>query len=793
MMRQGLTGGTEELEEELLRLRQQKATHEPLVLAMEKTNASLRDLAVRHEQRASFEEQARVEVDEHTRTVLQSLLSPAGDGAPRPVETMAGGALPLQLLLDGQPLGEEGDLALRDALVRHVNSSLPPGAIVNEFLALALKVRQLHRDAAERTLEKDAQLEDLRMRASRAEREGTGGMAIGTQFEKDEEIARLQDQVARMRKTVDFMREKERKVRKDFESDPHEEHVAGDVVVPSHLVYHNIDGVSKSEASIDTICAHIRGLLHQKDWDGLNQCFWVLVANNSTLQHRIKRGGEVIKQLLRRRDVLAQEAHDEKATHEHQMAKYKATERAELEEQCMKAARERASVEVELKLTQEQLEQAQIQIREVPENLLSNAALLLQTDESRFKSLRRKTKSLKAALARSRMREDVLLALVQKQRELLQVAQALESSSDAQHVVSLQQVKHQLECEDNSLVEQFNQLPPLDDHTAVDTPEETDRIVTETIEATREQILAAQHNLSSFVECAESSTARIREMEVEKQSLHFAFTNERQARQQIKSDYEALLQEVAQLKRQKGRQDVSEDTERYHLAARIKQLEDDKQAVVMFQEIRRILDPSMSSDASLPAAVAPPAAHPIQPSPEPAFRAGAASAAQIPAAPPFVATPASTACTSTGLGLRAGSQGNLGAGIGRVGSQSAASAVPSLQLSGGVQKTDTHGLHSKINEARKQIERILAATKMDPLPVHAQQAKQGGAPASVPALPQPHVAYGGSLLDDQEFSRQRQRLLDGYTQATAPASAARPQNSAPGSVPRMWPDGQVVR
>ena len=82
-----------------------------------------------------------------------------------------------------------------------------------------------------------------------------------------------------------------------------------------------------------------------------------------------------------------------------------------LEEATRAIARDKAAVQVELKLTQEQLEQARISLREFPAQQLQNASIAVQGDEAKFNTIHSRNKVLCFSFY-SKQHSDVALPVV---------------------------------------------------------------------------------------------------------------------------------------------------------------------------------------------------------------------------------------------------------------------------------------------------------------------------------------------------------------------------------------------
>ena len=167
---------------------------------------------------------------------------------------------------------------------------------------------------------------------------------------------------------------------------------------------------------------------------------------------------------------------------------------------------------------------------------------------------------MQAALGRLRHRESLFLQLIQKQRDQQYITQAMQNSSE-EDIMNLQQQRARLELDDSGLVEQLQQLPPLDDSTAADMtgqPDDVDRIAQQVLETATEQIRNSQNNITIIMKMAETADERAKSMEVELRGLQFGLSNEQQLRENLKEECNAIAAERADLKRQLRARDLQD-------------------------------------------------------------------------------------------------------------------------------------------------------------------------------------------------------------------------------------------
>eukprot|EP01059_Diplonema_ambulator_P017320 TRINITY_DN2930_c0_g1_i2.p1 TRINITY_DN2930_c0_g1~~TRINITY_DN2930_c0_g1_i2.p1 ORF type:complete len:1305 (+),score=536.42 TRINITY_DN2930_c0_g1_i2:1720-5634(+) len=748
IIRQGGADCGEAIEEELLRLRQRKVSEETLLQAMEKTNASLKDLADQYKERAQQEEQKCQAAYEHCRSLLQGLLPMQGEGG----RHAGDGESPMQCLLQGTPLTPR---TLREAVVAHVNSGAPPAALVNDLLAMGLRIRQLVGEKAQLETEKEAEVEGLKLRLFKHEQNDTGA-DLQRDFEKDEEISRLNDKLEKMKKTVEFLREKEQRLE---EHDPY-------YTMPSPRAP-SFDGLPV-EQEFDTICSEVNYMLHQHDIEALKRYFWLIIGSHSAMQKRMTQSVRAVTELQNKQEHLVSEVAEERTLFERRLVEMSTNQKIALEEATMAISRDRAEIQIDLNLTKEQLQQAQIMLRELPENHLQNATLTLQADEARFLTLHKKNKGLQSALGRSRLRENLLLQLNQKQQDYFALLMNGEDASD----VAKQKQKRELD----ELVKQLNQLPPIDEAAGVPM-DEVDKQVHEAVHVAKNQIANMQRSLQAVMDLAENSATQAKDIDVEKRSLQFALENEQMLREKVKAECNAIADEKAELRKLLRERDMKEAREVLLLKEKLRTLEENKQTLLMFEEVRELLCLSKDSPArrkavreeggATPPGVVglgrpsleqltgerrtPPAQHraPAVPPVGGGIGAAAVPMTAVPAVPVVPAVQTVPGGRSAGYHhmnttppgearmLTVGSQGN------HVDRTSDKSMQPLL--------------HAKINEAKKQIEDILASTRsVGAVP---QLAKTSSSRATLPPPPLPRAA---SILDDAEFAKQRNQLLESF-------------------------------
>ncbi|KAJ9472502.1 hypothetical protein DIPPA_06910, partial [Diplonema papillatum] len=830
MMRQGSNDSIEALQDELLQLRQQKLAQEPLVQAMEKTNASLKDLALKYEARAGKEEQRVADAYTHCRALMQTLLTIGAEEAP-PNDGAAAGKLgwtPLQALLTGQPLTQQSDMALREALMHHVNGGSPASELVNDLLALAMKIRQLTQDAAQLSREKDAQIESLKLQIFKNERNGSNSMTLQEEFDKAEEEARLREQVARLKKNLEFYREKEKR-QKELESSANGNGYSdGGSHAPAEPL--------PQDFAVESIIGEIRHLLANKDHDGLTRYFWLLVAHAQALEGQLMRKELELQDACKRQAALVSEVTEDRTLFERRLTEFKTNQKMALEEATLAISREKAAAQVELKLTEEHLEQALQALKELPQEQLDRADLNLQTDESRFMTLHRKNKNLQAAVGRHRNREPLLLQLVQKQRELLYVLESLPSASGDQ-AASLQQQMQQLELEDASIVQQLQQLPPLDEasQNGIKSGEDhVEQLVQEVAASCREQLGTAQRQLMLAMESSDAASSKARKTEVEKQSLQYALNNEQQLRYQLKEECNSIAEEKAELMKALYQRELQESKEVEDLKNLGRRLESEARTIEVFEEVRQLLRlapqqhhqpphdtsrPSYnhSNGAGLPSSLTATSTPRLDERSTQQLRSHVGSlspavsphrkdgrhdhaAADTSLTAPWSKTLKSHPVSSTRSEERYASTPRL-ADLSIDNYNSALAAALPRHHSGSLSKEATHGLDEKINAARRQIEEILASTKG----VDAQMAQMR---APKHALPPPALFSGtfDQRHDEAEFARQQREVLDDFKSTSR---RSRPTSNAPGhsppsespaksadsrsAIPSMWPDGQAVQ
>ena len=200
-------------------------------------------------------------------------------------------------MLLGRPLSVETDSRLRDALISHVNVGAHPASLVNELLALAAKVKQLVQESDRKDAEYVADTEELRLELFKHRKEGTEG-GLQQEFDRSEEISRLQDQVGKLKKTIEFYRVKERQPLNDQEIDSYEEYLSDTIHLPSSNVTHlTPEGTFKPAPPTETIASQLLAMLQNKDVDSAGKYFWLLISNQRVLQQRIVKAVAVIKEL----------------------------------------------------------------------------------------------------------------------------------------------------------------------------------------------------------------------------------------------------------------------------------------------------------------------------------------------------------------------------------------------------------------------------------------------------------------------------------------------------------------
>eukprot|EP01064_Diplonema_japonicum_P029443 TRINITY_DN477_c1_g1_i6.p1 TRINITY_DN477_c1_g1~~TRINITY_DN477_c1_g1_i6.p1 ORF type:complete len:1892 (+),score=572.92 TRINITY_DN477_c1_g1_i6:89-5677(+) len=749
IIRQGSNESGETIEEELLRLRQRKVSEETLLQAMEKTNTSLKDLADQYKERAQQEEQKCVAAYEHCKSLLQGLLI-LQEGENREPEV---NSTPIQPLLSGTPVTPR---SLREAVVSHVNSGTPPAALVNDLLAMALRIRQLTTEKAQVETEKEAELEELKLRLFKYEQNGGScDDQLQKDFEKDEEMSRLNDKLAKMKKTIEYMRERETKLE---EHDPY--YTLPTAGSPS------FDGLPVEE-EFETICSEVYMMLHKGDIEGLKKYFWLIIGTHSALQKRMTQSIKALNSLKTKQERLVSDVAEERTLFERRLGEMSTNQKMALEEASLAISRDKAEIQIELSLTKEQLRQAQITLKEFPENQLQNAALTLQSDEMKFTMLHRKNKGLQTALGRSRLRENLLLQLNQKQQDYFAMCMGGDEET-------LKQQKQKRELDE--LVKQLNQLPSVDETT--DMPhDEVDKLAQEAVEVVKNQIIAMQRNLQAVMNLAETSATQAKDIDVEKRSLQFALENEQKLREKIKAECNSIADEKAELRKQLRERELDDSKDIQALRAALKLEEEWKQTIAVFTEVRELLcldpmaKPRTRSLTGLITTVPPKALDkttgsdkkPQLPQQEKSLSWNSQNTG---ASPALVLGGGSDSVSPTGINNTSPGANGTGTSPG-IGSASYGSGE-ALQLQHlfsaqvqpqAVSQEEKPGLHDKINEARKQIEDILASTKG----VEAQVAHmKGGNRNTLPPPPLPNNSKN-SILDDAEFTRQRNLLLESFS------------------------------
>ena len=609
------------------------------------------------------EEEKCIASYEQCRAVLQRMLCVgAGDAAAAADGAAAGGAAstmdgspetntpgwsPLLPLLTGSPLTPEADSKLREVLLAHVHSGRHPAAFVNDLLALALRVQQLGGEMAKMEREKDLEIEQLKLRAYRVENGGllrsaddqatgsvgSGGGGIGAgggggggggasalqkEFQQSEEVCRLEAQVEKLKRTVEFLREKKAVttvpggsfaggVAEQLSKDGFEEYLettggtpivvpsavvlrgpndqgGGDVCVPPSFCFATTTTTTTllPTQEIDAVCAEIHVLLEAGDVPGLRRTLWVLVAVNAVLQARLTKAGGSVRSSVQRYNAVVHEAAVRRREYERVVAELQTHQRLDLEEARVSVMAEKSAVEVRLRLTLEELEQARAQLSELPEQHLNSAILTLQADESKFGQLYKKNKEMQSALGRLKVREDLLLTIVQSRERAQHSLQRLVAfargdaaaeltEEDALH---LQAELQQLELEDRGLVQQFQQLPPPPDGAAVLPLDQAETLAQAAVASTRQQLEALQATLEHVASTSRELYARNAECSVERDTLRFALEAETQLNANLKAEVVTSVDEKVRMQHQLSQQQQQEGREVHSLRDRLKQYED---------------------------------------------------------------------------------------------------------------------------------------------------------------------------------------------------------------------------
>ena len=480
-------------------------------------------------------------------------------------------------LLAGQPLSSDAEAALRDALQSHTAATHPAG-LANELLALALKVRQLTQEKTQLAKEKDAELESLRLHATRTTRTAapaSSTTALQKDFQQGEEVERLRAQVDKLKKTLDFQREKDQRI--PLQANERDVPVSDGIAVPSHVVFHGHDLVD----NVDLVCSEIHDAIASRNWEKVESTYWVLVANNTALQHRVVQAGACVRQVVALSNQSLHEVAEERALYEKRHAEMLVSHKLAIDDMRAMFLREKSALQTELRVSEEQRQQTTAATLQQQEERLQGAALTLHNDEQKFGSLKTKNGSLQVAVGRYKMREAVLVQLVNKMREEVQALVGMIDARDTTHFAHLQRERQRLEQENASLVQQFQQLPSLEDIASTNTADDVDALVKSTVKATETQLNSLRRDMQILVTNYENYANETRRSEVESHTLRAERDAEKDAVQRMKEECGRLLDDRATLQRDLHEREGQRAIDIGVLKERLKRLETGKSELLV--------------------------------------------------------------------------------------------------------------------------------------------------------------------------------------------------------------------
>eukprot|EP01062_Namystynia_karyoxenos_P084477 TRINITY_DN9945_c0_g1_i1.p1 TRINITY_DN9945_c0_g1~~TRINITY_DN9945_c0_g1_i1.p1 ORF type:complete len:1424 (+),score=493.80 TRINITY_DN9945_c0_g1_i1:77-4273(+) len=734
---------SDEIEEELLQLRQQRATLEPLLGAMERTNASLRDLASRHDAIAQLHRRQHHAAVARCAELILCLL-PGGEGG-------QGAAGPLRALLGEEHLSDDDARATIAAYAReqeglqqqHETDVGPtPPLHSNDLLAFAVKVRQLLGRLAEAQgqLQKErsrAQAPDLRTREAL-------GTALAADYDREQALAAAEAEVARLNRTVDFLREaQEQRLLTDAARQPDhwEEELPGGIAVPSPNVPEvpaGRDGsmATRPSTSVDTICAQVHGMLRTRDIDGLERYFWLLVANQRVLQDRLTRAGDSLRRVETQQAEAAERSRVEAARAAEAARR---DERARIQHSAaLDLAKEKAGVEVQLRLAMEQVRELRSELHSAAAQRAQLAAAAADQADARFATLARRLRSALNSAARGRMREELLYRLADTAQERVAAGERQAAGADCADAL------HRLEADAEGLRQQLHQLPPLEIPeelgAGAEGSAEIESIVAEASSALREHLSGALAELRAARERAAAAGDAQRTAEGAAGAMRCQLDDALRRCAQAEDEASRCRGDLAACREELRAREAAAAGERREWQQRLTVLQREIGEAPVYEEIRALIGRSRAPPAaSRSASQKPPDPHAPAPAASEAYSPPRSGGAGGPRYSPARHSP----------GHRPGEPPGVNAGEGAAAAAAAA-------------RDGSRDLDAAIAAARSQIVAMQ------------QDTPRAGRAAPAAARSTSAGTAGSRLTDDDEFARQQQLLLDSYRARGLHGASARP-------------------
>eukprot|EP01065_Artemidia_motanka_P036828 TRINITY_DN4487_c0_g1_i1.p1 TRINITY_DN4487_c0_g1~~TRINITY_DN4487_c0_g1_i1.p1 ORF type:complete len:1423 (+),score=446.40 TRINITY_DN4487_c0_g1_i1:37-4305(+) len=716
--RGGFDEPVEALEEELLRLRQQRVSQEQLITAMDSNNASLRELAAQCKGLAKLHRDQHTAASERCQELLLALL-PGGD---RGGSTLGAAPAPLQLLLSDESMSSEAAHSSVAAYVRQQLEHLQQQgetsqvALSNDLLAFVVKTQQLRQQLHDLRIERDRATESLSAHLPDA------SAALHHDYDREQKLSEAEEEVKKLRAKLEYLRERDQHVGRESVRDPDQQQL-GSLTIPSATVADATDSPLQHGA-VDTLCGQIHEALRSRDWECLEKHFWILVANQCALQQRVASLADTVRGMHQNeRQAEGRRLADTDSA----VQAARAEERQRMQgAAAVELTKEKAGVEVALRLAEEQLRDTREELRRVLQQRSVEVEFAAQQEQQRLQVADRRARAATASANRGMMREQLLVQLCTTYREISRAEPDLRARA---------------ELEVEGLRQQLQQLPALALEDAVPRDAEVERLVSDATEALKSHVTAALREHDTALARAARCEDAQRAAEAAAGALRLQLDSLEQRRRSMETESAQHQEEVASLQRQFRETRAAEDASRRQMEDRLRALQSEISEVPVYVDIRNLLSADRKRRAPQQhepaAAAAAPAAAPVLHSrPYDLLRSEAADRGPtvLGSLPPPTSPPRPPRLTSP------------------VRPAEACTSVPAVQLAS---VTPEFGdLDSAISAAREQLSSMFPSREREQRPPAATAAR------SISGATQPTTA--SRLSDDDEFARQQQQLLDSF-------------------------------
>eukprot|EP00756_Hemistasia_phaeocysticola_P013720 Hpha_TRINITY_DN15296_c3_g6::TRINITY_DN15296_c3_g6_i1::g.66237::m.66237 len=547
--RGGYDAPVEALEAELLRMRQQRLSHEPLLAAADTTNASLRELLRKHEEVADLYRQQHQNAQERCAAIVEALLLGGSEGPP-PTST---GSDPLTVLLSDMV---PEDVAQSAALEYAQQQQQKDGTARADLLALTAKLQELRRKL-------QASNASQGNRAAAPQRAGGGDCeSLLREYDTEQRATVAEGEIKRLQEEIAFFKERD-----------------------SRAIGLGSEGDETGRVptlATDELCGRVLEMLRTGDIRGLERLFWTLVADQCMMQAQMHR---VSESSIMARAQLSSAA--ERARADTERAVEQATAAAERRSRECKAAAadlaaEKAGTEVALRLAEEQLAEARDELLSAARKRSAAVALAEQHDDERFKELASRLRVAVAGAARAKLREGLLLHLCGTYRDLATVGAGREGGEAR---------RQRLEMDAESTWRQLQQLPALPSgEDAANMPGDVlETLVSEATSRLRSQVESAAKDSKVAQERAVRLGEQLRGAEASVCTLRAQLGETEQRRSHAEHESDSLHQELKAMREAEHSRAAALERERDRLAGQVQRLEDQIHNLPLYEEVRQLL------------------------------------------------------------------------------------------------------------------------------------------------------------------------------------------------------------